>query len=49
VPELKNVVPKDIHKWYDAYSKPEYKNVYMKPIVDYDDQKVEMLKMYKNA
>jgi deoxyribodipyrimidine photo-lyase len=49
VPELKNVDPKDIHKWYDAYSKPEYKNVYIKPIVDYDNQKVEMLKMYKNA
>jgi deoxyribodipyrimidine photo-lyase len=49
VPELKDVEPRDIHKWYDSYSKPEYKNVYIKPIVDYDDQKKEMLKMYKNA
>lgn len=49
VPELENVDPKDIHKWYDAYSKSEYKNVYIKPIVDYNAQKIEMLQMYKNA
>lgn len=49
VPELNDVPAKDIHKWDSAYTKPEYKNVYIKPIVNYYDQKEEMLKMYKNA
>lgn len=49
VPELKNVESKDIHKWDVSHLKSEYKNVYIKPIVDYYDQKVKMLKMYKDA
>jgi len=50
VPELKEVMPKDIHKWYIAYKLEKYKNVsYPKPIVDYDVQKEKMLEMYEKA
>ena len=50
VPELKYVSNGDIHKWYEAHSKEEYKTVkYPAPIVDYSTQKEEMLKMYKYA
>jgi len=47
VPELKNVPPKDIHKWDTEYEK--YKDSgYMKPIIDYEKQKEKVLAMYKN-
>lgn len=47
VPELENVPAKDIHKWYEKYQ--NYKDVdYVKPVVDYFEQKEKMLEMYKN-
>jgi deoxyribodipyrimidine photo-lyase len=50
VPELESVDAKDIHKWSTACEDPKYKDVkYPKPIVDYDEQKKQMLDMYKNA
>jgi len=50
VPELRDVAPKDIHKWSITYDDPKYKDIkYPKPIVNYDDQKVKMLDLYKNA
>lgn len=50
VPELKHVQNNDIHKWYEAHNKEEYKTVkYPAPVVDYSKQKEDMLKMYKNA
>jgi deoxyribodipyrimidine photo-lyase len=48
VPELKEVDPMDIHKWYDSWSK--YKDIeYPKPMVDYHEEREKMLKMYKDA
>lgn len=45
VPELADVLPKDIHKWYEKHA--VYKNVdYPKPMVDYTEQKEKMMAMY---
>lgn len=50
LPELSAVAPSDIHKWQTMCNDPKYKNIrYPKPIVNYDDQKVKMLAMYKRA
>jgi deoxyribodipyrimidine photo-lyase len=46
LPELKNISPKDIHTWNVSYTK--YPSVhYVSPIVDYDEQKKKVLKLYK--
>jgi deoxyribodipyrimidine photo-lyase len=47
VPELKDVDQKVIHKWYEYCEEKEYKDVYMKPIVDYKKQKDIVLELYK--
>ena len=50
IPELAAVAPSDIHKWDTMCDDEKYKNIrYPKPIVNYDDQKVKMLAMYKRA
>jgi deoxyribodipyrimidine photo-lyase len=50
VPELAEVLPNDIHKWSTSHKLEKYKDIkYMKPIVDYDDQKEKMLAMYEKA
>jgi len=50
VPELKDVLAKDIHKWTTMCEDPKYKTIkYPKPMVDYDEQKEKMLDMYKHA
>jgi deoxyribodipyrimidine photo-lyase len=50
VPELSEVLPKDIHKWSVSHTLEKYKGIrYPKPIVDYDDQKEKMLAMYEKA
>ena len=50
VPELADVLPKDIHKWSIAYKLEKYEKIrYMKPIVDYDEQKDKMMEMYEKA
>jgi deoxyribodipyrimidine photo-lyase len=50
VPELDSVVAADIHKWYEVYDLPQYKEVeYPKPIVDYAQQKTRMLSLYESA
>lgn len=47
VPELVQVLPKDLHKWNEKWDKPEYKDIdYPKPMVDYYEQKQKMLDMY---
>lgn len=46
IPELKDVNAKTIHNWNTEYS--NYKEIhYPKPIVEYDDQKEKIMKMYK--
>jgi deoxyribodipyrimidine photo-lyase len=47
VSELKDVAPKVIHKWDEFSQKPEYKDVYLKPMVDYKKQKDIVLELYK--
>lgn len=50
VPELGDVLAKDIHRWSTACEDPKYKSVnYPKPMVDYDEQKELMMQMYKHA
>jgi deoxyribodipyrimidine photo-lyase len=50
VPELKDVLAKDIHEWETAHADPKYKSVnYPKPMVDYHQQKEKMLNMYKDS
>ncbi len=46
VPELKDVSVNDILNWGDVCDNKEYKNIYIKPIVDYKKQKEIALKMY---
>jgi deoxyribodipyrimidine photo-lyase len=47
IPELKDVEPRDIHKWDVACREPKYKDVkYNKPMVDYSEQKEKMLALY---
>lgn len=48
VPELVDVPAKDIHKWNKSYEK--YENVnYVKPIVNYEDQRKKVMAMYKKV
>lgn len=50
VPELKDVLDRDIHNWYDSHSKPEYAKIkYPEPIVDYPTQKAKMMTMYEKT
>lgn len=52
VPELAEVDAKDIHRWHTACDYEKYKDVskkYGNPMVDYDEQKKLMLKMYESA
>ena len=50
VPELIDVLPKDIHKWSIAHTLETYKEIqYPKPIVDYAEQKEKMMEMYEKA
>ena len=47
VPELANVEPRDIHKWYIMCNDTKYhKTRYYSPIIDYDEQKKKMLELY---
>ena len=47
VPELKDLPEKDILKWNTKFS--EYKDItYPKPIVNYEEQREKVLKLYKN-
>jgi deoxyribodipyrimidine photo-lyase len=46
VPELKDVKPRDIHRWNDTYD--AYRNInYPHPLVDYEEQKEKVLELYK--
>ena len=48
VPELEDVPAKDIHKWYEKYE--NYKDInYVKPIVNYEDQRKKVIAMYKKV
>lgn len=50
VPELENVEPSHIHKWYEQHTNSMYKQIkYPEPIVDYDLQKKKMLNMYESV
>ena len=47
VPELKDVVPKDIHRWNEMCKEVHNKDVkYPCPMVDYAEQKRKMLELY---
>jgi len=44
IPELHNIEPKYIHEWYNHYDT----SIYKKPIVNYKEQKKEVIKKYKS-
>jgi deoxyribodipyrimidine photo-lyase len=46
VPELKDVPPRDIHRWYETATAYKSKVDYPSPIVEYAEQKRRMLAMY---
>jgi len=47
VDELRDVDSRDIMNWDTAYTK--YPGVYLKPIVDYSEQKEKMMEMYRRG
>ena len=47
VPELKDVPPRDIHKWYLTHSEYSKTIRYLSPMVDYTDQKEKALALYR--
>lgn len=49
VPELKNVEPKDIHKWFDPKIREKYDVSYPEPIVDYKEASSRALTVFKKA
>lgn len=50
VPELKDVVPREIHKWDLYWNDPKHRGIkYPKPMVFYGEQKAKMLAMYRDA
>lgn len=50
VPELSDVDAGDIHRWHTSCNHEKYKDVkYSEPMVDYNEQKRLMLKMYESA
>ena len=50
IPELKDVDAKDIHKWFSACEDAKYKQIrYPHPMVDLEEQKKKMMKLYENT
>jgi deoxyribodipyrimidine photo-lyase len=50
IPELKQVKPSDIHKWYDTKVRDKCPDVeYPEPMVDYQESSAEALKEFKQA
>jgi deoxyribodipyrimidine photo-lyase len=50
IPELKDVEPKDIHKWGEEKTRAKYPNVkYPAPIVDQKEASQRAVKIYKEA
>ena len=48
VPELNGVSANDIHDWNNSYKNPEYSMIkYPKPIVDFGEQRIKSLVLYK--
>ena len=49
VPELEKIPNNVIHKWYDFYKDPSFKDIYIKPICVYEEQKKIVLEKYEKA
>ena len=48
VPELNEVLPKDIHQWLNADLRKKYTDIkYPEPMVDYQEQKKKVMALYK--
>lgn len=48
IPELKNVSPNDIHKWYDETIRNKYPSIkYPTPIVNHDEERKKTLEIFK--
>ena len=48
LPELSNIVNKDIHNWSDTWI--NYKDIkYYKPIIDHSEEKNKTLKIFKSS
>ena len=50
VPELKNVLIKDIHNWFKSDINEKYKDInYPKPMIIHDEERLETIKLYKEG
>lgn len=49
VPELKDVAPKDIHKWFDPAVRAKYQVTYPAPIIDHKEASHRAIKVFKEA
>ena len=49
IPELADVQPSDIHKWYDPIVRAKYDTNYIAPIVDYKEASKRAIKVFKDA
>jgi deoxyribodipyrimidine photo-lyase len=50
VPELKNVLIKDIHNWFKPDINEKYKEIdYPKPMIIHDEERLETIKLYKEG
>jgi len=48
IPELKDVDAKDIHNWNNEHSSKKYASVkYERPIVDFSEQRIKSIELYK--
>lgn len=50
IPELKDVIPNDIHNWFKSEIRAKYPDIkYPAPIVEHDEERKETIKIYKQA
>jgi deoxyribodipyrimidine photo-lyase len=49
VPELAELDASVIHKWWDFYKNPEFKDIYINPICVYEEQKKTVLEKYQHS
>ena len=50
IPELQDVLPGDIHNWFDAVIRAKYPNInYPDPVVNHDEERKKTITLYKSG
>ena len=49
VPELKDVIIKDIHNWFKSDVRNKYNINYPEPMIDHDEERLETIQLYKDG